>query len=320
MINQAEDPVDQLKNVNFDPKNTIISAVLWLAALVLSLLVNVGISIYLHKADQDRHWATLAGVAAIALIFLAVLIIHQVVQQASAANLIRKSILGLRKEVRRSSERVMSVKYISATKDRASVYREAEKLVRQAQDSVIVLTSYLLDSKPDDKDLLRVKRDYFGAILKQVRVRAEVNPRFEYRRVIQCRRRSDLEAFAKDGPYRDHILEMTDCRENENLPVYLTVAEHARPTTILIVDGRYIVWQINSVLAPGAEGAPDELAAEGMFKIVDPAQNIIQHHLRAFRDVEGKGVPLTEHELEMLRNEKLASAANSTTITDASSR
>ena len=105
-----------------------------------------------------------------------------------------------------------------------------------------------------------------------------------------------IHALREDVFSLSHYHEMLDLKYSGAVPeksIYLLKTRALRMTTFLIVDERYLIWEIDEVLHDQQQSFVSS-RMHGAFIIEDPRKEIIQYFESVLRDIEYSASVLKE--------------------------
>lgn len=161
----------------------------------------------------------------------------------------------------------LKVRYYQASEERdlVGIYQVCRDTVAQARDSIVAATTYLHHDDHVDSSVANEERRFFESVLSHVRD----SPNVKYERTIQPRAR-DYNVNLKS-----HLRSMIG--ENRCKVFYSKFC--VRPTTFLLVDKRYLLWQLDRA----KESDPSGRAFHAILRINDPHE-VITRHFRNYVD------------------------------------
>jgi hypothetical protein len=157
-------------------------------------------------------------------------------------------------EIRKNTAiKVEYLEYKNAS-DRAAVFIRARYIVENAHQKIIVLNSY----DPEKPEALRTdpqpveeRANYYKSLLARVEEDGDVI----YERYLQLKDGQSPAEIARSGIYEKHFSEILEYRRSgrnrRNVGFYAVPAK--LQSTFVLVDNRYLIWQINELVSANPE-------------------------------------------------------------------
>lgn len=185
----------------------------------------------------------------------------------------------------------LKIKYVQRDGNKPdNLYREAINIIRSAKDSINVLT-YIPDvpslADYSSTSHTKIKEEYFSAFLERVKKGG-----IQYKRILQIKGETvsnkpetPIAELGVDKIALRHYHEILNLKKSiitTPQKVLLLKTPATRMTTFLIVDNRYLIWEIDEVLYEPSLNT----RMHGAFIIEDPRKEIIQYFEDFLRDIE----------------------------------
>lgn len=174
------------------------------------------------------------------------------------------------------------------------VFEEADKIIQNAKEKILALNWYTEERPEPGKPGARVK--YFSDLLKK-------SEQVSYQRVIQSDSYWRSEGVPNEGvsniadifdqSYVDHFKEMLDVREKlmgkgRADAIELLVVPPSVPSTFIIVDGRFLIWQLIEIQDPKPGNEAPVWQIRGAIVVHDPRGKFIENFEETFHRVQAK--------------------------------
>jgi hypothetical protein len=191
----------------------------------------------------------------------------------------------------------ITIKYfpVDATGSRQCLFEECQKIISKAHTSILALNSYA-EEKAAGQDL-EARKAYFSALM-------QASHRLEYTRVVQMATNVGGAASPSgklvnffDELYLKHFEEMITERQVRTArpnshKIVLTIAEPRFPSTFLIIDEEYLIWElmeieVDSSVPMGSK--KERFRMRAILIINDKRKEIIHHFNDTVRRVQDTG-------------------------------
>lgn len=247
--------------------------------VVTTVLAVVGTT-FLNKIQELISWFITPGGMWTVFLLLACMIIIIIMLQR----------IYLQVEELHSKSR-LSVRYHSLSEPGGveSVYNESRKFIEEAEEddysSIKAVNSFVeMFKESESKEAELQKRRYFEAIERKI-------GRVDYHRLLQLDNEHLEEGKLSDriaDSYREHFIKILEKKGTSKKQVALDQVPAKYPTSFVIIKNKhtnYLIWQINEHVVIENE-VTDAIKLRGVFLIVDPDKQIIQHFETWFKEIE----------------------------------
>jgi hypothetical protein len=167
------------------------------------------------------------------------------------------------------------------------LFEEAKKIIAGARREILILNWSAEEAF--EEDVRRSRDNYYEHLV-------ECSSRLKYSRVIQAKNywrdigaKSIAETFEES--YLNHFSAMLMAQEKQRLhgsySTELFVVPPSIPSTFLIADDNYLIWQLNEVRNPSSTGVP-HWQIRGAIVVHDPGGEIIKQFRATFDRAKGE--------------------------------
>ncbi|MBI3795964.1 MAG: hypothetical protein HY268_03215 [Deltaproteobacteria bacterium] len=171
--------------------------------------------------------------------------------------------------------------------DSKKIFEECTKVIKSAKWEIHILNSYSEERPYGEKDAEQ-RRIYFQTL-------EEMSRKVEYIRILQVDKTQTIRDIF-DQSYLDHFRAIIDQkqkdRNNQQLSkaLELEIVEPVFPSTFLIIDNEYLIWQLNEV-APtsnektkesSASSKKEHLRMRAVVIVHDPERQFLRHFTATF--------------------------------------
>ncbi len=175
-------------------------------------------------------------------------------------------------------ERVgIKVTYLDESRyGRKYLFEQATKTVETATKSISIVNSFMVESgnRNDDKVTIKVHEKYYKTLLERA-----TKGNVTYKRIVQLGpKESIVNLMSDDEEYVKHFRDIIDTKPQNSEKIGLVSAPARRPTTFVLVDDKYLIWQANQVFQ---DENGTKMRMQGYFLFEDPQGQITQP-FRAF--------------------------------------
>jgi hypothetical protein len=180
---------------------------------------------------------------------------------------------------------------IDSTDSRDNLLKECTKIISQAKEEIVALNDWASDwAEEETTRRSTTRRKYFAQLMK-------ASERVAYKRIIQKDKEKQI-AELYDKEHISHFREMIkarDCRSNKEPSIELEMAIPRYPSTFMIVDNKYLIWQVNEIDTP-IEHTKKKFRMYGLIVIHDTSGVFISH-FRSMIDKPGDRASVKMHHL-----------------------
>ena len=173
----------------------------------------------------------------------------------------------------------INVTYIERKNDRANLFKRAKGIIQTAQESILVVTSFMKEGDiAKDQEAILERDEYYDALIDKV---IESKGKITYQRILQIKEGQEVRELVESKEYQRHLHRMLDEKEGHpGLPIGLLKVPAKRVTTFVLIDGKYLIWQINELIDT------DTMRMHGIFIIEDPQKEITGPFMKFFEDLK----------------------------------
>jgi hypothetical protein len=119
------------------------------------------------------------------------------------------------------------------------MHKRVIQIIKEAKESIIAVNAWREEGPPDQSQT-QYRQKYFEALI-------EASDRVPYKRLVQVDKNRKI-ATEFDKYYVDHFKRMLEARtQNPSRQISLDAIEPVVPATFVIVDDRFLLWQLNEV-------------------------------------------------------------------------
>lgn len=123
--------------------------------------------------------------------------------------------------------------------ERDMMHKRVIQIIKEAKKSIIAVNAWREEGPPDQSQT-QYRQKYFEALI-------EASDRVPYKRLVQVDKNRKI-ATEFDKYYVDHFKRMLEARtQNPSRQISLDAIEPVVPATFVIVDDRFLLWQLNEV-------------------------------------------------------------------------
>lgn len=180
------------------------------------------------------------------------------------------------------------------------IFEITDKIIRNAQHEILIL-NWRIEERPDANTINTVAREkYFTDLFEK----CEKN-KITYKRVIQSHGFSTKNNSKRipdkyHESYIRHFKEMLELQKKQKQNginnISLLIAPPTVPATLVIVDGRHLIWQLTEIRDPSLENP--EWKMRGAVVVDDPGKTFINNFIDTFKKVsEGEHRSLSQADL-----------------------
>lgn len=213
---------------------------------------------------------------------------------------VKKVVNSIKELERKFTIEINYVERVTA-EDEAAMYQEFKKLIMNADESILVVNSFLVEhivpiAGVDERDVevaRKARDEYYEALLKKAE-----GGKVEYKRVVQVK--DDDSTLSELQRYNQvqikHFLKMMDYMKR--LPnVALKRAPAQRLSTFVLIDYKYLIWQINEIVI---QPKREDIRLHGAFIIDDPNRQITPHFYRFYKILDGQSSSMSPEDLRVI--------------------
>lgn len=171
----------------------------------------------------------------------------------------------------------IKIRYVERDTDetvgREPIFREVKEVVKRAKHEILVVNSCVFDRNEESQEVESCEEQYYSTLISHVVATSDL----VYKRILQLKKDqvvNDLKQYSIDDGLPQHLHDMLKAKEDKRTrgKISLRQVDAQRFTTFLLIDDKYLIWQINAF-----RESSQKLELHGVFIIEDPHMQITQH-------------------------------------------
>lgn len=170
---------------------------------------------------------------------------------------------------------------IDDRRGRDKMFEDIKTIIREAKEEILALNSFA-EEWPHDKETPKHRESYFQTLI-------DVSRRVPYVRIVQIDENKSIRDLFADS-YIKHFKAMVKERKRRGKDIQLLRVPPKYPSTFLIIDGKYLIWQLTEIIPSEAySGSPQEHSKKKRFRVRgivivhDPLKYFIKNFIDTFK-------------------------------------
>jgi len=275
---------------------------------IVTTIVSLSCGLVLGQIGRYGPVAAVICVLAVLALLCLILITHRMFNLETFANNVDASVGNLEQAFRDEADKVtksieglestftIQVNYIDRENKESeiSLFEAIKDYVDRAHESIFVVNSYLVEhSSAYDKESQKARDGYYRALIRK----AESGV-IEYRRIVQVKPdNSTLVDMANHNA--DHIRHFEEMLNHAEVlsNISLKKAPPRRLSTFMLIDEKYLIWQINELRISNRK---ESIRLHGAFLIEDPQKKIIGHFLKYYQALDAKSDSMSKDDIRKI--------------------
>lgn len=285
---------------------------------IITLIVSLACGLIIGQIGRHGSAISVVCVLAVLALFCLILITHRMFNLETFANNVEGAVGSLDKSLndaavnmnnlfRVEADRItksiqkledtytIQVTYIDRENKESeiSLFEAIKVYVDLAQKSIIIVNSYLVEhSSAYGRESQMARDGYYKALIRK----AESG--VEYKRIVQVKPDNStlVDMTNHNEDHIRHFEEMLNCAEARP-NISLKKAPPRRLSTFMLVDEKYLIWQINELRISNKQ---ENIRLHGAFLIEDPQKKIISHFLKYYQALDAKSDTMTRYDIRNL--------------------